>query len=127
MSKWLDIKEIEKTVYTKMQAVSEHVFVNNAPVAVPERMSDYIIIDVLGEVSDKGPYKESYCYLFVYVRNRKSGVQNTVSLDAKVNAVLSMIPMVDERFSMITPRLSYGRRVGEFTQASIRCKLVINQ
>lgn len=125
MAKWIDIVDIERSVRDTLKDVCDNVFINNAPVAVSEKMSSFIVADILGNVNDYHAYKNSYVYFTIYVRNRKSGVQDSVNIDALTNGVMELFPIKDDGYSIITPRLTYGRKVNDFVTATIRCEIII--
>lgn len=127
MEKWIDITRLEKTWYDALKKVCKNVYINNAPRASAEPLPEYIVVGIGSSIENEGAYKSSSCNIYLYVRCKKSGVQDTVRIDEMVNEVLSLFPMSNGLFSAISPRVGYGTRDGEFTLCVIRCKLVIKQ
>ncbi len=123
----VSIRDIEQTLYNTFADLAERVFINNSPPALDSPVNSYIVVDVANNVIDRGPYYDSYCYVYVNVRKRESGVQDSVKIDEIVNGVLSKLPICNDLFSMFGPSIGFGHNRGEFVETSIRCDVIIKQ
>lgn len=121
----IDILGISKTIYDALKGVSENVFVNEAPKAVPEKLKDYIIVDACSSVSYQGTCAISYAVIYLFVRDKQSGVQNTTEVSRLTNEVLGLFPFVAENITMLSPDVSVGKRVSAHTRVTIRCEIII--
>lgn len=127
MEKWINLVELEQTWYNKLSSLFEKVYVNNAPSTFVEQIKNYAIISIGNSISNTGAYKESYGYIYMYVRNKKSNVQDSKSLEKTLNSVLALFPLTTDLFSAISPSIGYGTKEGEFTMAMVRFRIIINQ
>ena len=123
--KWVDILQIEQYLYNAVSSIADAVYVTSSPAAVPEHQGSYIVLAMGGTVNNEGAYKRSYGHYYLYVRNKVSGVQDSTNIDTKTNQILALFPMATAYFSAISPSVSYGARVGEFTRIIIRFELRI--
>jgi len=125
MGREIDILTIEKAIYEAFKQVSEHVFINNAPRATAEQMTDYIVIEVGNNITFEGTYKKAYADFYLYVRQKKSDMDDVPRNNTLFNKLLSMIPFVTDTFSIITPTVNIGGREGNFSVNAVRCNLII--
>lgn len=125
MGKEIDILTIEKSIYDGFKSVSDNVFINNAPRATADQMQDYITIDVGNNITFEGTYKKAYADFYLYVRQKKSDMDDVPRNNTLLNKLLSMIPFVTDTFSIITPTINIGGREGNFSVNVIRCDLII--
>lgn len=123
--KWVDILQLEHDIYERASGIADALYVTQNPAAVPDKQSSYIVMAIGGTVSNEGAYKRSYGHFYLYVRNKVSGVQDSVKIDDLSNKLLALFPMVSDYYSGISPSVSYGARVGEFTRIIIRFELRI--
>lgn len=123
--KWVDIVQIEEELYTQLSSVVDVVYVNHSPTSVPVKHNSYAIVSSGGSFTKRGSYKRSYGHIYLYVRNKKSGVENTVKIDDLSNRALMLFPIVTDYFSAIGESISYGTQIGEFTRMVIRFELRI--
>ena len=123
--KWVDIVSIEQTLYGLMDGIADAVYVTNNPAAVPDKQMSYIVLAMGGTVTNEGAYKRSYGHFYLYVRNKVSGVQDSVEINRLSNEILGRFPIANDYFSAISESMSYGARVGEFTRIIIRFELRI--
>lgn len=125
MAQWLKLSEIEKFIYDKMKEVSDNVFINAAPKSVSTPMKDYIVMSMGNAVYDRNAYKESYLLIYLYVRTKKTNIEDTLRLEELSNKILSFIPMATKNFSLTSPNVSYGAKLDEFSKVTIKCDLLI--
>lgn len=123
--KWVDILQLERSIYDRVLGIADGTYVTSSPPAVPDKQNSYLVMAVGGTVSEEGAYKSSYGHFYLYVRNKASGVQDSVQIDTLANQLLNLFPMVTEYFSAISPSVSYGARVGDFTRIIIRFEIRI--
>lgn len=123
--KWVDILQIERDLVNRVSGIADAVYVTGNPAAVPEKQGSYIVLAMGGTVTNEGAYKRSWGHIYLYVRNKVSGVQDSVLIDSLMNRVLGVFPIATEYYSAISPTMSYGTRVGEFTRMIVRFELRI--
>lgn len=125
MALWVDIAGIEKSLYDEMKTLCPNVFVNNAPKSAPTAMGEFVVVNFGSAVYDRNAYKESYATIYLFVRNKRSSVENSARIAELSNKILTKLPIVTEKYSLTSPSVSYGTLNGEFTQTTIRCELLI--
>ena len=119
------ISVIEREIRDCLEGKADCVYVNNAPQAVAEPQRSYIVANVGGSIHYHGAYKQSHCYIYVYVKNKESGVQDSLELDRVTNAVLGCFPLESEHIVLLAPSVNYGARAGNYTRAIIRLRMII--
>lgn len=123
----VDIARIEQMLKSEFGGICERTFINNVPPALDSPVDSYLVIDAANNVLDRGPYLDTYCYIYVYVRKRESGVQDSPKIDAMVNQVLSKIPICNDLFSLYGTTVGFGRNRGDFVETMIRSDMIIKQ
>ena len=125
VEKWVDIVQIEQSLYTLASGIADAIYVTSNPSAVPEKQNSYIVLAMAGTVTNEGAYKRSYGHFYLYVRNKVSGVQDSTTIDSLANQLLALFPIATAYYRAISPSMSYGARVGEFTRIIIRFEIRI--
>ena len=120
-----NIATVEREIHNWLGGIADAVYVNNAPQAVPEPQSSYIVASVGSSLQINTPYKSGNCYIYIFVKNKESGVQNSLEIDRITNAVLGKLPLVTEHVQLIAPRVNYGTRSGAYTRTIIRLRMVM--
>lgn len=119
------ISTIEREIHDWLQDIADAVYINNAPQAVPTPQSSYIVVSVGSSLQLNTPYKSGSCYIYVFVKNKESGVQDSLEIDRITNAVLGKLPLVTPHVQLIAPRMNYGTRSGAYTCTIIRLRMVM--
>lgn len=121
----VSLTEIYASLRDRFAGICDRVFIDNAPNAVAEPMSSYLIIDVDSVTRNAGTWRLSQLRIWVCVRKRESGVQDLPTINEKTNAVLSRIPTSNDLYSVTSPQLEIGMQEGEFSYSLIECDLII--
>lgn len=123
--KWIDIESIMKSLRDRMLVVSDNVYIGDSPSANYEKMKDFIVISFNGSIYDKGAYKSSYVIISLYVRDKSNGRQDVKRVDELCNKILTSIPIVENGYTLLSPVVGLGSKIGEFTKTIISTRIII--
>lgn len=124
-------KDALKSLFNAAAAVSDNVFTNDRPAAVPKQMDNFIVVSLPGQLTSSTygcgfGNVQTYCNVEVYVRLKKSGVEDLNVMDALVGKVLSLFPISDSVITVSNPKLTLKGNDGlGFSATLIRADLVI--
>lgn len=121
----IPISDIERTLYEKLKKVSDNVYINNAPLATAERKQDYIVLDFGNNIYNEGAYLRTTAIVYVFVRTKLSGVEDSGRLNAIINSLITEFPYTDDHVTVIDPTVSVGVRVNDFTRNAISYRVII--
>lgn len=121
----IKLVDIERAIYNKLKGVSDNVYINNAPLATAEQKEDYIVIDFGNTIYNDGAYLSTTVIVYVFVRAKKSGVENSKRIDEIVNTLITEFPYTDNDVTILDPTLSIGVRVNDFTRSAISYRVII--
>ena len=125
------IRDVLHSLYEIGKLISDYVFTGNRPQATCEQMSDFVVVSVPSRMESStygGGYglKPSYCNIEIYVKQKKSGVEDVNKMDAMVSEVLSILPYSDERVQLTRPVVALRGSDGlGFSAVLIRTELLI--
>lgn len=124
-------KDALKSLFDAAKTVSENVFTNDRPAAVPKQMDNFIVVSLPGLLSSMtygsgfGNIR-TYCTIEVYVRQKKGGAEDLEQMDTIVGDFLSLFPISDNFISASNPKLALKGNDGlGFSATLIRADLVI--
>lgn len=120
------ISEVLEYMCDLLMMVSDKVFSEHRPSAT-EQMSDFIVVSIPNTIDDQNAYQKGYLRIELYVRDKQSGIANTVRLQEMLNGLSELYPIVTNRFSITSPQLVLkGADTLGFTVWNIQSKLLIN-
>lgn len=122
---WIDIKNIEQRLCEMVGTVVDTIFLNNAPIAVAEQSDSFAVVEIGSEIQDFYAYKKTYLYIYLYVREKLSSVEDAATIHDLSNKVLELFPYSDELMSVISPTVTYGGRLDTLSRIIIGCELII--
>lgn len=122
---WIDLENIEKTIYELVDAVVTKTYLQNNPIAVPEKVSDFAVVQLGDRITDLNAYKKTELTIYLYVREKKSTIEDTRKLHDISNAVLGLFPYSDERISVYSAEATYGGRMNDLSRVIIGCEMII--
>lgn len=124
-------KDALKSLFDMAKTVSDNVFTNDRPAAVPKQMDYFIVVSLPGLLSSMtygsgfGNIR-TYCTIEVYVRQKKGGAEDLEQMDTIVGDILSLFPISDNFISVSNPKLTLKGNDGlGFSATLIRTDLVI--
>ena len=124
-------KDALKSLFDSARKVSENVFTNDRPAAVPKQMDEFIVVSLPGQMSSMTYGSgfgnvQTHCTVEVYVRLKKSGAEDLDTMDTLVGKILSLFPVSDNHIIASSPKLTLKGNDGSgFSATLIRADLVI--
>lgn len=124
-------KDALKSLFDAAKTVSENVFTNDRPAAVPKQMDNFIVVSLPGLLSSMAYGSgfgniRTYCTIEVYVRQKKGSAEDLEQMDTIVGDILSLFPISDNFISASNPKLTLKGNDGlGFSATLIRTDLVI--
>lgn len=130
--------EVLQSLYELTADITPNRFITTRPNAVGEQMEEFLLIRLPQPMRDQGDtYQSTYGQINVFVRdiqgvdmdgNAVSGLENTFRLEEMQSAVMTLFPIVAERFSAIDPILLNGGADGTgFHSLIIQFSITINK
>lgn len=122
---WIDIKNIERKVCEMVGAYVGRVYLNNAPRAVSEKADCFAVVDFGDEIRDFNAYKTTGLYIYLYVREKASSVEDADKIHELSNKILDMFPYSDGEISILSPSVTYGGKLDTLSRVVIGCEMII--
>jgi hypothetical protein len=125
------VRDALQSLYGLGKLVSDYVFTGNRPQATPEQMKEFVVVSIpsrLESLTCGGGYgvTSGYCNIEVYVRLKKSGMEDVAKMDEMVGDLLDMLPYRDEFVLLAKPQVMLRGSDGlGFSAVLIRTELVI--
>ena len=125
------VRDALQSLYGLGKLVSDYVFTGNRPQATPEQMKEFVVVSIpsrLESLTCGGGYgvTSGYCNIEVYVRLKKSGMEDVAKMDEMVGDLLDMLPYQDEFILLTKPKVMLRGSDGlGFGAVLIRTELVI--
>lgn len=125
MTEWIDIKEIERRICGMVGGAVGRVYLNNAPRAVADAADSFAVVELGSRIEDYNAYKRTELYIHLYVRERRSSVEDADAIHEISNRVLGLLPYSDGKMSILSPEVTYGGRLDTLSVTVIGCDLII--
>lgn len=113
MSYEVDLKfeEALKSLYDVGKSVCENVFTGDRPAAVPKQMEEFIVVSIPGTLESTvcgGGYGNvpSYCDIEIYVRLKKTGIEDVSKMENTCRKILELFPISDNTITATRPRIT---------------------
>ena len=125
------VREVLQSLYGLGKLISDYVFTGNRPQATPEQMKDFVVVSIpsrLESLTCGGGFgvTSGYCNIEVYVKLKKSGLEDVNKMDEMIGEMLDILPYQDETIQIIRPQVMLKGSDGlGFSATLIRAELVI--
>lgn len=125
------IKDALQSLYGLGKLVSDYVFTGNRPQATPEQMKDFVVVSIPTRLESStygGGYgvTSGYCNLEIYVKLKKSGMEDVDKMASMIEDVLEMFPYSDEHVQFSRPQIMLRGNDGlGFSATLVRAELLI--
>lgn len=126
-----NIKAVLQSLYGLGERVSKNVFTGGRPQAVPEQMKDFVVVSVARQLSSTtygGGYGvvPSLCNIELFVKLKKSGVENVDKLNSMLDELLSAFPYTDATIQLARPTVMLRGNDGlGFSAVLVRAELLV--
>lgn len=126
-----NIKDVLQSLYGLGKEISNNVFTGDRPQAVPEQMKEFVVVSIpnrLESTTFGGGYGviPSICNIEIFVKLKKSGVENIDKMDTMIRSALEMFPYSDENIQVVRPTVLLRGNDGlGFSAVLIRAELVL--
>ena len=120
-----------QSLYGLGELISEYVFTGKRPQATPEQMQDFVVVSIPSRIEAStygGGYGSTsgYCNIEVYVKLKKSGLEDVNKIDEMVGEMLDIFPYKDGIIQLSRPQVMLRGNDGlGFSAVLIRAELVI--
>lgn len=125
------VKDALQSLYGLGKLISDNVFTGNRPQATPEQMKEFVVVSIPSRLESStygGGYgvTSSYCNIEIYVKLKKSGVEDVNKMDDMVGDMLDMIPYQDDIVQLSRPKIMLRGNDGlGFSAVLVRADLLI--
>lgn len=125
------IKEVLQSLYGLGERLSKNVFTGGRPQAVPEQMKEFVVVSVPSRLVS-GTYGggygsvSGYCNIELFVKLKKSGVENVDKLNSMLDELLSVFPYADSVVQLSRPTVMLRGNDGlGFSAVLVRAELLV--
>lgn len=125
------VKDALQSLYGLGKLISDYVFTGNRPQATPEQMKDFVVVSIPTRLESStygGGYgvTSGYCNIEIYVKLKKSGMEDVNRMASMIEDVLEMFPYKDETIQLSRPQIMLRGNDGlGFSATLIRAEIVI--
>lgn len=123
------IKDILQYLCTLLQnnKIGDGVFAEHRPVGIGEQLSNLSVVSLPVEIFDRGAYQSTQIRFDLISRERQGGIAATDELQDMLDKLISLIPIVELRFSITSPKVIFrGDDQNGFTIWVVIANLIIN-
>ena len=125
------VKDALQSLYGLGKLTSDYVFTGSRPQATPEQMKDFVMVSVPTRLSSStfgGGYgvTSGYCNIEIYVKLKKSGMEDVNKMSAMIDEILEAMPYQDQAVLVTRPQVMLRGNDGlGFSATLIRAELLI--
>lgn len=125
------VKDALQSLYGLGKLISDYVFTGNRPQATPEQMTEFVVVSIPSRLESStygGGYgvTSGYCNIEIYVKLKKSGMEDVNKMASKIDDILEMIPYKDDFIQISRPQIMLRGNDGlGFSATLIRAEIVI--
>lgn len=125
------VKDALQSLYGLGKLISDYVFTGNRPQATPEQMNEFVVVSIPGRLESStygGGYgvTSGYCNIEVYVKLKKSGMEDVSKMDEMLGDLLDIMPYNDDIVQLSRPQIMLRGNDGlGFSAALVRTELLI--
>ena len=126
------VREVLQSLYGLGKLISDYVFTGNRPQATPEQMDSFVVVSVPSRLAAStygGGFgvTSGYCNIEIYVKLKKSGMEDVNKLDGMTKELISIMPYQDEVIRLSRPQVMLKGTDGlGFSAVLVRAELLIN-
>ena len=120
-----------QSLYGLGKLISNQVYTGNRPQATPEQMKDFVVVSVPSRLESStygGGYgvTSGYCNIEIFVKLKKSGVEDANKLESLLGDLLDLFPYNDEVMQLTRPMVALRGNDGlGFSAVLVRAELLI--
>ena len=120
-----------QSLYGLGKLISNQVYTGNRPQATPEQMKDFVVVSVPSRLESStygGGYgvTSGYCNIEIFVKLKKSGVEDANKLESLLGDLLDLFPYNDEVMQLTRPMVALRGNDGlGFSAVLVRAELFI--
>lgn len=124
------VKDALQSLYGLGKLISDYVFTGNRPQATPEQMDDFVVVSIPARLSPStygGGFgmTKGYCNIEIYVKLKKSGMEDVNKMSEKIDDIISMMPYRDDVIHLTHPTVMLRGNDGlGFSAALVRAELL---
>lgn len=125
------VSQALQSLYGLGELISDNVFTGNRPQATPEQMQDFVVVSIPSRLEAStygGGYgvTSGYCNIEIFVKLKKSGVEDIKKVSSKLEQLLSLFPYSDENVQLSRPVVALKGTDGlGFSAVLVRTELLI--
>lgn len=125
------VKDALQSLYGLGKLISDYVFTGNRPQATPEQMNEFVVVSIPSRLESStygGGYgvTSGYCNIEVYVKLKKSGMEDVSKMDEMLGDLLDIMPYNDDIVQISRPQVMLRGNDGlGFSAALVRTELLI--
>lgn len=125
------VKDALQSLYGLGKLASDYVFTGNRPQATPEQMADFVVVSIPSRIAPSTcgsgfGMMRGYCNIEIYVKLKKSGMEDVNKMAQMIDEVLEMIPYQDDAVQVLRPQVMLRGNDGlGFSATLIRAELLI--
>lgn len=125
------VKDALQSLYGLGKLISDYVFTGNRPQATPEQMTEFVVVSIPGRLESStygGGYgvTSGYCNIEVYVKLKKSGMEDVSKMDEMLGDLLDIMPYNDDIVQLLRPQIMLRGNDGlGFSAVLVRTELKI--
>jgi len=125
------VKDALQSLYGLGKLISDYVFTGNRPQATPQQMKEFVVVSIPSRLESStygGGYgvTSGYCNIEIYVKLKKSGIENVNKMDEMVGELLEMFPYKDDLVQLSRPQIMLRGNDGlGFSAVLVRTELLI--
>lgn len=123
------IKDILEMLCVKLSdaKVGACTYAEHRPIGIGEQKDSISVVSLPAEIQNQGAYQNTEVRFDLIVRNRDGGISATDELQEMLDNLLGLFPIVEERYSITSPRLLFKGDDGNgFTVWVVQAHMVIN-
>lgn len=125
------VKDALQSLYGLGKLISDYVFTGNRPQATPQQMKEFVVVSIPSRLESStygGGYgvTSGYCNIEIYVKLKKSGIEDVNKMDEMVGELLEMFPYKDDLVQLSRPQIMLRGNDGlGFSAVLVRTELLI--
>ena len=125
------VKDALQSLYGLGKLISDYVFTGNRPQATPQQMKDFVVVSIPTRLESStygGGYgvTSGYCNIEIYVKLKKSGMEDVNKMASMIEDILEMFPYKDDTIQISRPQTMLRGNDGlGFSATLIRAEIVI--
>lgn len=123
------ITEILQSLCQKVDdlGICDSVYAEHRPTGHGEQSDRMVVVSIPTQIVDNSAYQKARANIHIIARDRDGGISATDELQTMLDGVLSLFPITEQRYTLISPQLLLkGSDEIGFTVWVLSASLVIN-